>query len=66
MAKGRRSREKAGDAGKDEVQPKSLQDMRKAHIQRVIVLSGGNMEEAARLLEISVSDLHRWMKKLKI
>jgi len=46
--------------------PKSLQDMRKAHIEKVLRLAGGDIDKAAALLRISVTELRRWMTKLGI
>jgi transcriptional regulator with PAS, ATPase and Fis domain len=62
-------REEADNAGKEGGAPdmsKSLQDMRKAHIEDVIDLAGGDLDKAAEFLKISRSDLRRWMTKLGI
>lgn len=45
---------------------KSLRDIRKAHIERILALSGGDVDEAAIILQIPAADLRRWMKKLGI
>lgn len=58
--------EKHEDAAGSENDAKSLQDIRKAHIQRVLEMARGNVETAADLLEIPVSELRRWMTKLGI
>jgi transcriptional regulator with PAS, ATPase and Fis domain len=54
------------EAAGGENDAKSLQNIRKAHIQSVLELAGGDVEAAAQLLEISVSELRRWMTKLGI
>jgi transcriptional regulator with PAS, ATPase and Fis domain len=55
-----------GDAASSEDDAKSLQDIRKTHIQHVLEMAKGNIETAADLLEIPVSELRRWMTKLGI
>ena len=46
--------------------PNSLLGKKKAHIEQVLNLVEGDLEQAARLLDISVSKLRRWMRKLEI
>ncbi len=44
----------------------SLQAMREAHIRRVLKMARGDLQAAAELLEISLPELRRWMKRLGI
>ena len=46
--------------------PKSLNDMRKEHIERVLERVCGDEVRAAEILCISLPELHRWMHKLGI
>ena len=45
---------------------KSLNDMRKEHIERVLEGARGDELRAAEILCISLPELHRWMNKLGI
>lgn len=58
--------EKQDEAACNNGSAKSLQDIRKAHIQRVLEMAEGNVKTAANLLEIPVSELRRWMTRLGI
>jgi len=53
---------KGGSAAKD----KSLQEIREAHIRRLLEMAHGDVSAAAELLEISPPELRRWMTKLGI
>ena len=60
-----------GDAGKRQHEPaeplpKSLNSIRKSHIERVLQLAGGDVEKAAEMLVISPAELRRWMVKFGI
>lgn len=46
--------------------PNSLMGKKKEHIEQVLAMTGGDFEQAARLLEIRVAELRRLMKKLEI
>jgi len=40
--------------------------MRKAHIEKVLRLAGGDLDKTSGLLGISVTELRRWMTRLGI
>jgi len=46
--------------------PKSLRDKRKEHITHVLGAVDNDIERAAELLEITVAELRRWIRKLEI
>lgn len=50
----------------DSLGTKSLQGMRKKHIERILELTQGDVEAAAIILKLSVADLRRWMTRLGI
>jgi len=58
--------ERHGESTGVEGGPKSLRDMRKAHIEQMWNRAGGDEEKTAALLEIPVTELRRWMTKLGI
>ncbi|MBI4559293.1 MAG: hypothetical protein HY706_17040 [Candidatus Hydrogenedentes bacterium] len=45
---------------------KSLRDKRKRHIEEVLAMTDFDMEQAAQLLEISVTELEGWISRLGI
>ncbi len=55
------SKEQDGEHG-----PKSLRRMRKAHIERVLRMVGGNERQAAELLGVDCKELRRWVKRLGV
>ncbi len=44
----------------------SLRHMRKAHIERILEMAGGDLDKAAQLLGLPVRKLRVWMRKLGI
>jgi len=59
------------DGAKDSDRPErhganSLQRKRKEHIEQVLQLAGYDLEKAAGILYISVTELRSWMRKLEI
>lgn len=51
---------------KCQAEAESLKAMREAHIKRVLKMARGDIQAAAKLLEISPPELRRWMTKLGI
>jgi transcriptional regulator with PAS, ATPase and Fis domain len=49
-----------------EPSPKSLDSIRKSHIERVLQLAGGDLDKAAEMLVISPAELRSWMVKFGI
>jgi len=48
------------------VEPRSLEDMERLHIQRILTLCRGNISQAARILKINRTTLHQKIKKYGI
>ena len=46
--------------------PNSLQEMRKAHIEGILEETGGDLRQAAQILDITPRQLRAWMTKLEI
>ncbi len=46
----------------DEIRP--LKEIRKEHIRQVLSSTGGDLERACRILEVTASSLRRMMKEL--
>ncbi|HPO17389.1 MAG TPA: helix-turn-helix domain-containing protein [Candidatus Hydrogenedentes bacterium] len=56
----------SGGSGKPLFGRKSLNSIRKQHIEQVLAITGHNLSDAARMLDISEAGLRRWMHKLEI
>lgn len=59
-------KQRSGKTGDTVYGRKSLAGVRKQHIERVIAMTGGDIERAAETLRIPLRQLCRWVKELEI